>query len=85
MPQKEHIEAYISGLLESAEARGTEQGRLVCRRALNALSEVVCQADIVPILDAFNRVYVGIEAHGHLTQYEFSIVQELREIESLLK
>ena len=85
MSQKEQIEGCIVGLLESAEARGTEQGRLVCRRALNALSEAVSPADIVSILGAFNCAYVGIEAHGHLTQYEFAMVQELRKIESLLK
>lgn len=85
MSQKERIEEYIGGLLQSAETRDTEQGRRVCRFALNALSTASSQIEIASILRSFNRAYLGIEAHGHLTQHEFLMVQELREIQSSLK
>lgn len=85
MLQKSRIEKCLDGLLASANAKNTKQGRLVCLRALESLSNAESEAEVLAILRLVNGAYLGIEAHGHLAQHEFSMVQELRDLEGACK
>ena len=75
------IRRGIEQLLKLAEDRNTEQGHLVCDRALIDLAAAKTASDALVVLAQVNRAYEGIEAHGHLTQLEFTVVELLRKTE----
>jgi hypothetical protein len=78
---KNIIEEKINFIYQSARQRETEQGILVCKSALEKFSASSTEAATKDILCKFNQDFFGIEAHGHLTQKEFEVIKELKELE----
>lgn len=67
-------------LLKSAKDRNTDQGRFICTKTLEALALAQSTFDAAAILGKLNYAFVGIEAHGVLTDEEFAAVKRLRKI-----
>ena len=78
---KQLIKALVEALLLSAENRGTNQGVLIFNKVLELLEQSNTHDESVEILCKLNKALVGIEAHGDLTDDEFTVVRQLRDIE----
>jgi hypothetical protein len=74
------LEQEISALLRLANERNTEQGKLVCVLAIDQLHQSKSETELLEILAKINHSFLGVEAHGHLTQAEYAIVMRLREM-----
>jgi hypothetical protein len=81
MELKEMVEQELVFLLNLARERKTEQGTLVCKKALEALTVIQTKAELHDLLQKINHAFLGIEAHGFLTSKEFEAVKRLRKIE----
>ncbi|MEZ8827036.1 hypothetical protein AB6E04_22060 [Vibrio amylolyticus] len=79
---KNHIIDLTTQLLRSAIDRNTKQGKLVCQQTLLKLNTEISESNVLEILKDLNSAYIGIEAHGYLTENEFSILKKLRELEA---
>jgi pectate lyase len=77
--KKETIIAAVCALRDSAKARGTEQGVVVYARVLQMLESAETSKDVEDVRIKLNQALMGIEAHGDLTDAEFTIVRKLRE------
>jgi len=77
MNKKDKIIKYATALLNSANTRKTKQGVIVYTTILEELN---CGNDIESILNKLNKALIGIEAHGDLTNDEFSYVKKLRKL-----
>ena len=85
MESKTTIEQEVTFLLNSPRERNTEQGKLVCKKALEALTSIQSKTELYDLLRKINHAFLGIEAHGLLTPQEFEAVKRLRKIESDLR
>jgi hypothetical protein len=85
MEQKAMIKEEVTFLLNSAIKRDTEQGKQFCIKILELLPTIETKAELLVLLRKINRTFVGIEAHGFLTQQEFEAVKRLRMIEENYK
>lgn len=83
MVRKDKIRQLTEALLNSARARGTNQGVLVFEKVLESLDES-SDDEAIDVLKRLNGALVGIEAHGDLTDEEFRFVRELRKIEEMV-
>ena len=79
---KSKIIKEIEFLLNSSKERNTDQGRLVCEKTIEILANCNSDTVLIKALKAYNKAYIGIESHGHLTNKEYESVKILREIES---
>lgn len=75
------FEDKVRFLLLSAKERGTKQGVLVCEKTLTELASGKDEESQIQLLSVFNKAYIGIEAHGHITSEEFIAINTLRELE----
>lgn len=82
MAIKSEILILVNKLLKSAKSRGTEQGVIVYQLIIEELAGETSSDKVVDSLKSLNRSLAGIEAHGHYTDSEFELVQELRSIEN---
>ena len=71
MESKTTIEQEVTFLLNSPRERNTEQGKLVCKKALEALTSIQSKTELYDLLRKINHAFLGIEAHGLLTPQEF--------------
>ncbi len=85
MDFKSNIQSYVQAILDSAKKRNTEQGVLICVKTIESLITAFTKREILASLYKFNRAFIGIEAHGFLTQDEYTIITKLREIETQFK
>jgi len=85
MDLKKNIQTYVQFILSSALKRNTEQGKLVCEETLRKLHSSKTKQVLFETLCKFNKAFLGIEAHGYLTDEEYKIIKELREVERQLK
>lgn len=78
---KNKILNLVKILLDSALLRGVEQGVAVFRKSIDFLDGCTSEQEVFDALVKLNKALAGIEAHGHLTEEEFILVKELREME----
>jgi len=76
---KERLENWIRLLLDSALARETQQGVQIYRHLLQSLQEATSESQIHAVHASLLEALAGMEAHGHFTNEEHSIVREIRE------
>lgn len=80
MSKKQMIIKYTTALLQSALARGSNQGIVVYNTVLDKLNSSIPENDIDVLLEKLNNALAGIEAHGDLTTDEFHYIEELRKL-----
>lgn len=71
----------INALRISLIERNTKQGISVCDSVLSMLKNEESLSSQYEILAKFNRAFIGIEAHGYLTDHEYDIVNHLRRLQ----
>lgn len=82
MIDKEEFISCVSGLLESALRRDSEQAVDYYRWALGKVCGSVSQDEISSVLKELNHVLFEIECHGYFTDEEFSLVARLRNLQA---
>jgi len=70
----------VSNLLESANARGTNQGVVIYEGVLKKIEEAQLQSEIDYFSGKLIQALNGIEAHGYFTSEEFEVVKEIRRV-----
>jgi hypothetical protein len=76
------VEILVRNLLNSAQARGTNQGVFVFKKSIQLLTAARSDKDVLEILRKLNKATTGIYAHGYFTQTEQEWVNELWSEES---
>lgn len=75
---KEELAECVRGLLNSAKSRSTSQGVSVYDAILKQVSGSGDDKKVEEVRKKLENALNGMEAHGHFTNEEFSIVKKNR-------
>lgn len=77
---KSKITSAILALQDSAETKNLDQGKQLYAWFLSAFATAHTSEEVRELLQKLNGTLASIEAHGHFTGEEYTVVLNLREL-----